>query len=458
MIDARPLRTVAVIDVGKTNAKLASVEVESRTESVIGRIPNTVRPDGPYPHFDVERTWAFILDGLAQMRSSGRPDAIVVTTHGASGALLDAEGSLAMPVLDYEHDGPQTLAPAYDALRPGFDETGSPRLPNGLNLGAQIFWQQQAFPAMFARARSFVTHPQYWAHRLCGVAANEPSSLGAHTDLWDPTRRTFSSLVARAGWSALMAPVRGASDALGPLRPDLAGRLGLPDDLPVFCGIHDSNASLYPHLLATAAPFAVVSTGTWVISLAVGGREIELDPVRDTLMNVNAFGDPVASARFMGGREFAIICGGDPPTPREDEVAAVLADGLMLTPSVDRGSGPFQGRQPQWLPAEPNDAGPRAAAASFYLAMMTATGLELCGADGPTIVEGPFGRNACFARMLASATGRPVEIADGSTGTSVGAALLCSGRSPLATRTGRRVIAPDAVLARYAVAWRAAVA
>ena len=45
---------------------------------------------------------------------------------------------------------------------------------------------------------------------------------------------------------------------------------------------------------------------------------------------------------------------------------------------------------------------------SFYLAMMTATALELIGARGPTIVEGPFAGNALFARMLAAATGRGV--------------------------------------------------
>ena len=75
-----------------------------------------------------------------------------MTTHGATCALLDAHGDLALPVLDYEHDGPDTLAAEYDAVRPPFAETGSPRLPAGLNLGAQIFWQQRRFPDAFARS------------------------------------------------------------------------------------------------------------------------------------------------------------------------------------------------------------------------------------------------------------------------------------------------------------------
>ena len=55
-------------------------------------------------------------------------------------------GNLALPVLDYEHDGPESWRADYDAVRPPFAETGTPRLPVGLNLGAQLFWQQRRFP------------------------------------------------------------------------------------------------------------------------------------------------------------------------------------------------------------------------------------------------------------------------------------------------------------------------
>ncbi|MCE3590562.1 hypothetical protein LXJ59_28655, partial [Escherichia coli] len=68
-----------------------------------------------------------------------------------------------------------------------------------------------------------------------------------------------------------------------------------------FCGIHDSNASLLPHLMTRSSPFSVVSTGTWVVLFAVGGQLDKLDQARDTLANVDAYGKAVPSARFMGG-------------------------------------------------------------------------------------------------------------------------------------------------------------
>ena len=45
--------------------------------------------------------------------------------------------------------------------------------------------------------------------------------------------------------------------------------------------------------------------------MAAGGALDRLDAGRDMLANVDALGDPVPCARFMGGREFALIAGGE---------------------------------------------------------------------------------------------------------------------------------------------------
>ena len=132
--------------------------------------------------------------------------------------------------------------------------------------------------------------------------------------------------------------------------------------------------------------------------MAVGGAAVELDPARDTLVNVNAFGDPVPSARFMGGREFATLVGEGANEPSPEAILtragnacpadAVRAAGLRAVSET---------RKAEWIGGEPTgDA--RHVAASFYLAMMTATCLDLIGADGPTIVEGPFAAQPAVCR------------------------------------------------------------
>ena len=416
---------IAVIDIGKTNVKLALVDLADLSEIALVTQPNVVRSGPPYPHFDIEGHWNFLLTHLRKFHSSHRIDAISVTTHGAAAALLDANGGLCAPVLDYEHNGPDNHAVAYDAMRPSFSETGSPRLPVGLNVGAQIHYQFETVPGLREATESIVTYPQYWGHRLTGVAATDVTSLGTHTDLWNPDMGRFSSLVNRLGVRDKIAPPRASTDVLGPILPEIAAETGLPPGTPVYCGIHDSNASLLPHLLTRNAPFSVVSTGTWVVAMSVGGKPVILDPTRDTLINVSAFGDPVPSARFMGGREHDIASGGQYPEATEADIRSVLEAGTMLMPAVVAQNGPFIGQTAHWIGDEPaTRTAERGVCTGFYLALVSAKCLELIGHEGPIVVEGPLARNRPYLSMLAASTGAVVEASASETGTSQGAALL----------------------------------
>ncbi|MDS7594520.1 FGGY-family carbohydrate kinase [Agrobacterium tumefaciens] len=449
-------KRIAVIDIGKTNAKVVLLDGENGAEMAVRKTPNAVVSGGRYPHYDVEALWTFIQGALAGFAQSPGFDAISITTHGASAALLDGQGRLAMPVLDYEFEYPQEIRAAYAVLRPDFSETFSPPLSAGLNLGAQLHFQKTMFPEAFGRVSAILTYPQYWAYRLSGVAANEATSLGCHTDLWAPDRGQFSSLVDRLDIREKMAPVRSAFDALGSVRPELGDELGLSTDIPVFCGIHDSNASLLPHLILSEPPFAVVSTGTWVVCFATPGNLDGLAPERDSFANVNAFGKPTPSARFMGGREFEMLTQGlaELPGDVDETVAHVVGKSLMLLPNVAEGSGPFPGRRMKWIGTPASDA-EKVTAISLYMALMTEVCLELIGAGGPTIVEGPMSRNTVYVNALASVTGRDVLVPDGGSlsGTALGAAML-TGVRPQHTATVR--FTPSLALADYRRHWRKA--
>jgi sugar (pentulose or hexulose) kinase len=416
-------RHIAVIDIGKTNAKLVLIDSGTRQQLAVRSTPNTVVKDGLYPHADVERLWGFILEGLSAFRAEHGVEGISITTHGATAALM-AGDLLAMPVLDYEYEGPESLAADYATARPEFSETLSPKLPNGLNLGAQIFWQARAFPAEFAAVTQILTYPQYWAWRLTGVSASEVTSLGCHTDLWAPDGGDFSSLVGKQGWRELFPSIKPAASVLGAITGAVAAATGLAAETPVTCGIHDSNASLLPHLGRQEAPFTILSTGTWAIAMTVGGDTGGLDPARDSLANVDAFGRAVPTARFMGGREFDMLAPGA-VTPSAADVARVVADDVQALPSFMPGVGPFPKAQGRWTVApETLSAGERTAAVSLYLALMTQTCLGLCGLGRSVIIEGPLARNSLFAQALAALTGVPVFISGDATGTSLGASLL----------------------------------
>ena len=457
-------RFIAVLDVGRTNIKFAVVDLESRSELVAATAPNRVRVDGPYPCFDADAIWRFFAERMTATAAGQAIDGIAVSAHGSCVTLIGEDG-LALPILDYEHEGPDEFAADYDAVRPAFADTLSPRLPKGFNLGAQLFWLERRFPDDFARSRAIMTYAQYWLWRMTGIVSNEITSIGCHTDLWDSRRGRWSVLAEGQGWVDRLAPLRPATAPLGMLRDDLARAWGLPAPVPVAGGLHDSNASLVPHLIDRAPPFTVISTGTWAISFGVGATPAALDERRDTLANIDIFGHPVPAARFKGGRELSIATGGEVAEVDAATLRAVLDRQVMLLPSVEPDSGPFQRVEAAWLP-EGGEVTPaeRYCAVCLYLALMSDTCLELIAARGPTIIDGPFSANPIYRDALAALTGRDVVWSrNHMLGPGLGAALLFDiqggvSRKPTMAFSSAAALPEEAAtaLARYRARWRAA--
>ena len=134
---------------------------------------------------------------------------------------------------------------------------------------------------------------------------------------------------------------------------------------------------------------------------------------------------------------------------------AMLKNRIMMMPSVLGDTGPFQGIIGGWTVDEHHlTPGMRLLGVSWYLALMTAICLDLTGASGPVIVEGPFAENHDYLSMLSAATGRPVEKSPGS-GTSAGAAGLAVGGMKLsAFKPHPESLSGLADLNAYAEIWR----
>jgi sugar (pentulose or hexulose) kinase len=443
-----------VLDIGKTNAKLALIDAAGRVLAEKRR-PNTVLTDGPYPHHDTEGLWDWMLATCRLFAQTAEVSAIVPVTHGATAALVDGEG-LVLPVLDYEAQLPGV---DYAGVRPDYLETCSPALPAGLNLGRQLAWLAQNFPAEFARTRHILMYPQYWAWRLCGAAAGEATSLGCHTDLWNPHTQQYSSLVERMGWERLMPPLAPAWASLGTLRAEVADATGLPRSCQVLSGIHDSNASLMRYLdkEGKLAPRTVLSTGTWMIAAAFGAPLDRLREDADMLANTNALGQPVACMRFMGGREFGELAGSEPQTCSFEDLERLVAQGTMALPCFAATGGPFAGRRGAIEGPPPQNACERYALATLYCVLMTDFCLDALQAAGPLAVEGSFTANPWFGPLLASLRPlQPVSYSDDASGTTCGGWMLrYRDGVPPGGSTAIAARAPDGLDA-YQARWRAA--
>lgn len=367
-------QAVAIVDIGKTRSKLS---LWAQGGGRIMALDRTNPPAGD--QLDIHGIGGWLKGALAQAARQAEITAIVPVGHGAAGVLMAGDAALA--ALDYEAEPPPEVAAAYDTLRDPFAATLSPRLQGGLNLGAQLFWLERLHPHVWPKTGWVLPWAQYWAWFLSGERASEVTSLGCHTDLWRPYERRYSDLAVSRGWAERLAPLRGAGEVLGVVRPGL----GLPPACQVYCGLHDSNAALHaargmPELAGGA--FAVVSTGTWFVSLASGGAgPVAYDPAEDMLANVDVDGRPTPTARFMGGRDYETWMGdaiGAAADPARLDEAAALRDWRAAPPTL------------------------RATRAALELARRTDRALGLLAAEGPILVEGRFADDPAFAAALAA--------------------------------------------------------
>jgi sugar (pentulose or hexulose) kinase len=458
-------RLTAVLDIGKTMAKLSLWRADGAPVARASRPNARVQAEG-YAALDVDGIEAWLADTLSEFVTHGDIGAIVPVGHGAAAAIV-RNGRLAAPPMDYESPIPDDSRARYEQLRDPFARTGSPALPDGLNLGAQLFHLQALRPDAFTGDAQILPWAQYWAWRLSGVARSEVTSLGCHTDLWSPAEGGPSELARSLGWAERLAPRAAAGDVIGVITPEWALRTGLPADVKIYCGLHDSNAALlaargFPEIDQGDA--TVLSTGTWFVAMRrpASGEEIPLlSEARDCLLNIDAFGAQIPSARFMGGREIELLSGVDARRidirPDQPELLAalprVLQDRSRVLPTFAPGFGPFPQGAGRWV-NKPSDPFAVRAAVSLYIALVANASLDLIGARGAILVEGRFAEAEVIVRALASL--RPADalfVSNASNDVSYGALRLINpGLRPLSALVPVEPLGED--IQAYAALWR----
>jgi sugar (pentulose or hexulose) kinase len=425
-----------VFDAGKTLSKLS---LWSRSGHLVDKAiyQNKRRDDLGYLALDVDGIESWLIERLAEWAGRASISAIIPVGHGAAACVV-RHGRLSVPPMDYEHPLSVGEREHYERQRDPFALTGSPALPKGLNLGAQLHLLDALDPSILQPGAQLLLWPQYWAWRLSGIAASEVSSLGCHTDLWFPSAGTPSSLAVRRGWAALLPPLRRAGDCLGTLRPEWSQRTGLTDRVRVHCGLHDSNAALLAartSLDTNSQETTVLSTGTWFVAMRNAGAPIDLSLLsesQDCLVNVDVYGNSIPSARFMGGREVETLIGQDggridvraEQTALLSALPVALEAGALVLPTFAPGYGPFPNAHGRWIRMPAEELG-RKAVASLYLALVADVSLDLTGSRDHLIIEGRFAAAEAFVRALAAL--RPnvqVYVANADNDVSMGALRL----------------------------------
>ncbi len=389
-------------------------------------------------------------------------DVVVPCAHGAAMACVAADGSLALPVMDYTCEPPPEIIAAYRKIQPPFREVYSPLLPMALTHALQLFWQQQAFPKEFARTQTMLTWIQYVGFRLSGAAVSEISGMSCQTHLLDVNTGRPSSFVLAMGWEKFFPRFAKAWEPIGALRDEFRGP-AFRGTGTVVAGVHDSNGNYLRYLAAGRKRFTLLSTGTWIIGFNSEARLQSLDESRGMVSNTDVLGNHVVCCRFFGGKEFEILGEGVPGEEASlNAVQSLIAQDTFALPYFsDSIDGPVPHRSSnrgEIRGPAPASAEQRASLASLYCALMVSEQLSSIGSTHDIIVDGPFSENLVFLKVLAEL--RPTQklfASDLRDGTTAGAAclgLMRGGELPHVPLSLNRVLPEKlAGLREYAAAW-----
>ena len=460
---------IAVFDIGKTNKKLIIFDSALNILDVEKTNIEEYELD-QVKHDKLEEIENWFLDQLKNKSSDYNIKVISISAHGATFTCIDDKGNLSVPEISYTTDPGSDF---HDAFYKKFGSraelqkvTGTPDFNLLLNVAKGIWFVKGRFSREFDKTKYILNLPQYFCYKLTNKAVADPTYVGCHTYLWDFIRNDWSAISDKLGIRKLLpAQIKNPWEILGKITEDVAVRTGLDNDTLVTSGIHDSNASLLPHLITSKEDFVLNSTGTWCVIMherdKIKFNEDEIGKV--VFFNLSPFSKPVKTAIFMGGIEFEAydqILGdihGKKKIPGFDQKlyhTITSEKQQFILPGVTPGTGQFPGskariiehgkvfnfedvKKGKCLPAFFKDRETAYAVLNLSLAIQTKISLDRSDMQNgmPVFTEGGFSQNEAY-NMLISAFYRDSEIylTNLNEATAYGAALIAKaaieGRHP----------------------------
>ncbi|NJO38813.1 MAG: carbohydrate kinase, partial [Rhizobiales bacterium] len=295
------------IDAGTTRVRALVVTPDGRVLSEGSRSAPTRRPCPRWAEQDAEDIWQACVTAIRQaVEPIDRPERIrglAISSVGEAFVPLDQAGAPTFPVIAWYDQRP---AAELDHL---FATIGRDRIFAITGLAAdptftlmKLLWLRNNSPDALGRARRILNVTHYLAWRLTGVEtadltqASRSLALDLHRRIW------AENFIREVGLDpALFAELRPLGTRLGPVRPEIADRLGLATDCVVGVGGHD-------HILGALAADALApgtmlnSLGTAeAVTLAMGGS------IHDPELGRRGFSQGVLD---VDGRSIAYVFGG----------------------------------------------------------------------------------------------------------------------------------------------------
>ncbi|MGB8166140.1 MAG: rhamnulokinase family protein [Chthoniobacteraceae bacterium] len=231
----------------------------------IHRFPNGAVKIAGSLRWDILRIFDEVKTGLRKVAARGLPvQSLSVDSWGLDYVLTGAgQPMLSLPYTyrDARNDGPYAAALKSPGAEPIFAETGIQFMP--INTLYQLIAERENSPQLLGVADRFLMIADYLHFLFCGVPSAE-ESLASTTQLYNPVTRRWSERLAEifALPPHIFPPLVAPGTRLGPLLPEVATEIGLPDVQVIATCSHDTGAAVAA-VPASGDDWAYLSSGTW---------------------------------------------------------------------------------------------------------------------------------------------------------------------------------------------------
>lgn len=255
---------VLAVDLGTSGCKTALVSQQGEIAAwEFEPVTTHLLPNGGAEQ-DPEDWWRTFVDTTRRVLAKGvvAPDQVITicfSTQGEGTVAVDAQGNALRPcVLWMDTRGAEDLKEitrglvtiegyaATKALR-WIRLTGGAPSRTGKDPAAHMLFIKRAFPEVYAKTATFLNVLDYMNLRLTGraVATHDSILTSWVTDNRNPDRIVYHEALLRgSGIDADKFPeIVPCTANIGPIKPEVADVLGLPQGVPVIAGAIDNSAS-----------------------------------------------------------------------------------------------------------------------------------------------------------------------------------------------------------------------
>lgn len=293
---------IAIFDVGKTNKKLFLFDEHYQiVYEKSARFNETVDEDGDACE-NLESLRRSVFSSLNEVIALKDFDikAVNFSAYGASFVYIGEDSEPLTPLYNYLKAYPAKLSDyLYNNYggREAFSLATASPLLGSLNSGLQLFRLKNEQPEIFKRLKYALHLPQYLSFLVTGEACTDLTSIGCHTAMWDFQKDDYHDWIIKEEIEGKLAPIVLADETYPVTFQNMDVKVGI--------GLHDSSAALIPYMVSFKAPFVLISTGTWCISLNPFNQQ-PLTPEelqKDCLCYLEHNGKPVKASRLFSGFE-----------------------------------------------------------------------------------------------------------------------------------------------------------